>query len=348
MRAFFCLLALACASLACRAAPPAYAPFETLRADVARRVAANDFEGLLQEAERFQKSQERLPDGRWKLSTFYRGLREGLTSAAHGEAGWAREKAALAALAAAHPNSSNAWLMLATASAGQGWAVRGNGLAPTVSDADQARFVALLEEARQVLYRHQALLASNPQSYVLRIIIGAGAGDSPAELDTTFAKALRAAPDYQQVWFTRFNYLQPQWGGSIEQMTALVVRSTQYPSAADGTGLTARLLSYAADMGHPNLARQPGVDWAAVKRSYDDVLDRFPVDYNAESFVLQACGKVDKAETAHLIARIGHAMSPADLGDDARLYGLCADWAAGKVPAFYQQDYDTGQKILIQ
>lgn len=348
MRALLCLLALSCFSLTCNADAPRYANVDNLYANVARRVAAGEFESLLQEAVRYQKSQERLPDGRWKLAVFYDVLGWGYARAAHGEDAWSRMQSALATQADAHPTSSNAWLMLAALSESHAWAVRGSGYIDTVSPAGYTRFQELLEESRAVLYGHRSALADNPQWYAMRIAIGGYEGDAPAELDAVFAEAQRNSPGYQQTWFVRLNFLTPKWGGSVAQMVDFIVRSAQLPSATDGLGLTARLLRYADEDEYPDLVRQPGIDWAVVKKAYDDVLARFPVNFNAQYYVLEACGKSDKDETRHLLERVRADAPHPDLGTRAGIYSLCADWADGKIPGFALPDAITGQDVEIR
>ena len=333
MRAFVFLLSLMSVSLSCRADLPPYAPVVAMHSDVSERVREGQFEGLLLDADRFQKSQERFPDGRWKLAVLYRGLREGFSNNASQDSDWTLYQSKLVALANRYPKSSNAWLMLATLYDSHAWAVRGAGYANTVSDDSNARFHALLEQSREVLQRHKEAISGNPQWYALRINIGGSAGDDPAELDAVFAEALRKSPNYQQTWFSRLHFMTPKWGGTTDQMVALIARSEHYPSSTDGTGLTARLLWFAEGDGYPALVEQPGIDWVAVKKSFGDVLDRFPVDFNAQHFAVEACfGKLDKAEATHLVARVKTVPTAGDYSREAGLYRACVDWTQGKVP----------------
>jgi len=348
MRALASLIALLCLTLASRADARPYAPVDALHADVTRRIAAGQFEDLLQDTEQAQKSQQRLPDGRWRLAILYGGLRDGFRDAARGADDWDRFQAQLVTLTTHHPDSSNAWLMLASLHEAHAWGVRGTGYANSVNDANFARFHALLEQARTVLDKHHGLLKDNPQARALRIAIGGAAGDDPAELDAAFAEALRKSPNYHQAWFERLRFLTPQWGGSIDQMAAFIATASSHPSASDGNGMTARLLWIAQEFGHPDLARRPEIDWNAVRKSYDDVLDRFPDRFNAIEFALQACGKADKAETARLLARVKPEATPDDLGGSAGFFRACQDWTSGKVPNFVLRDPSTGKLTVIK
>ena len=210
MRALVFLLALLFVSLTCRADLPPYAPVVEMHTDVSQRIKAGQLEGLLLDADRFQKSQERFPDGRWKLAVFYRGLRDGFSDHAIREADWTRYQLTLTALANRHPASSNGWLMLAALHDSHAWAVRGGGYSNTVSDDANARFAALLEQSREVLNKHKAALSSNPQWYAQRIAIGGSAGDDARELDAIFEEGVRKEPGYQQTWFNRLHFMTPK------------------------------------------------------------------------------------------------------------------------------------------
>lgn len=342
MRRFLLVLALSCFSLACRAGSWSYGPSDTLYGDASRRVVAEDYEGLLKDAERFQTRQERLPDGRWKLSVLFGGLRSGFAQAAQDERDWARQESALIALATRHPTSSNAWLMLATMYDSQAWAVRGPGFSDTVSHEQYRRFRALLKQARAVLDGHRGSPEANPQWYALRVDIAGAGGEGNGKLDAIFEDALRVSPNYHETWFNRLNYLAPKWGGSVDQMLDLIAKSTRHASATDGTGLMARLMWVGQDCGCIDLLAQPGIDRAALRKSYDDVLDRFPVDFNAQHFVLQACAMGDKAETAHLLQRVS-AAAP-DIGEWQPTYERCRAWAVTKDRAPLSRNPALGQR----
>ena len=332
----------------CGAELPPYPPVEAMHADVARRIAAGEFSGLLEDADRFQKSQERFGDGRWKLAVFYRCLREGFSDHASSESDWHRYQTALAALTTSHARSSNAWLMLAALHDSHAWAERGGGYADTVTEVGFDHFKALLEQSREILNKHKAALSDNPQWYALRIAIGGSAGDDPRELDALFAEGVRKTPDYQQTWFARLHFLTPKWGGSIGEMANFIAHGRRFATGTEGAGMTARLLRFADDDGSYELVRQPGIDWDDVKKSYDDVLDRYPVNFNAQYYLLESCGKSDKLETAHLLVRSQALPVQADLGQNAGVYGLCVQWATGKIPAFIMRDHDTGVTRTIR
>lgn len=341
MRALVCLLASACFSLGCQAAPKpcchrastGYLPIEEMVGMLSVQVRAEQFEGVRKIGDRILPSPDaRFPDGRWVLPVFYDALDDGLSRAATGEADWTRYEQALTAMTERRPDSSTAWLMLATLHLSHAWSVRGGGTIDTVDDASLARFRALLARARALLDQHKEALVSNPQWYAMRLDIGGASSESRANVQAIFDEGVQRWPAYQPIWLTRLHYLAPKWGGSTAQMVDLVARAGRTPTETDGVGLVARLL-WAADRDDAlDLVRQPGIDWPLVKKSQDDVLDRYPDNVNVQLAVLEACHRPDKPETARLLARMENAPDFMTLGSRLDLFQQCIAWANDKRP----------------
>src|ERR1700761_3447635 len=74
MRRLFAAALLSVAATACQAELPLYEAVEDMHADAARRVAAGQFEGLVADADRYLKTEERFADGRWKLAILWWGI----------------------------------------------------------------------------------------------------------------------------------------------------------------------------------------------------------------------------------------------------------------------------------
>jgi hypothetical protein len=345
MRKLIALVLLCLVATASWAELPLYVAVEAMHRDVADRAASDQLGSVLADADKYLKTQERFADGRWKLAILLGGLRRGFESRARTGDDWARHEAAIRTLAHDHPDSQNAWLMLAILHQGHAWAVRGAGFSNTVSRDRQRTFTKYLAAARQVLDAHPA--PANPAWHQLQIDIGGALGDGPAALDAMFAKAVRAQPDYQQTWFSRLNYLTPKWGGSMDDLVRFINDSARVPTT-EGHGMMARLLWIADTAGYPETIADPRIDWKAVKQAYDDVLAHYPDDWNAQWFFLQACDHADKAEAVHLLSYVRHDPSPALLQDNVQVFNVCRDWARGKLPMFMMRDTATGQLRRIE
>lgn len=345
MRTLIVLVLLWFAAASCRAELPSYLAVEAMHDDAATRIAAGQFDGLLADADKYLASRERFADGRWKLAILLGGVRRGFSQNARSPQDWAQYETALKALAARHPASADAWLFLAVLEDSHAWAERGGGYSSTVSDAGASAFHRYLSQSRDWLDGHK--MAANPAWYELRISVGGALGDSPEALDRLFFEAIKREPGYQQTWFSRMMFLTPKWGGDIGDMVGFINHAARVTSPTEGRGMMARLVWIASEQGYDLTLIAPEIDWTTVKVSIDDVLRRYPDEWNAQWFFFEACKHSDKAEAQHLLSFIKSPPSPALLRQNASVYGLCLDWATGKIPAFVMRDHETGTTKTI-
>lgn len=341
------LAVLACLAVTpCRAELPLAAAIEGLRTQARAQVAAGRLDELLADLDQSLRTQARLADGRWKLALQLGSARRAFEAVAQGPADWDRNEAALKALAARHPESPNAWILQAQFEEAHAWAERGRGYADSVSPAAFAAFRRHLRAGLDVLQAHQTL--DNPAWYESRIALGGPLGDSPEELDAILQAAIRRQPDYQQTWFSRLTWLTPQWGGSLDDMARLINQAARTTAGTERSGMMARLLWIASEQGQHEVIDLPAIDWAVVKRSFGDVLTRYPNEWNAQWFFYEACRHADRPAATFLRKFVKSPPSAALLREHLASYTMCVDWESGKIPRFTLRDPDTGKSRLIE
>ncbi len=335
------LAVLTCfATIPCRAELPVVVEIDAIRADAKTRIAAGDLSGLLADADKYLQKKERLADGRWKLAILYGALNFGFSADGHASRDWVQIESGLRALTEKQPSSANAWVFLAAWHEYHAWAMRGSGYVDTVSKDNEAAFERGLAQARAVLDAHRN--SDNPAWYVSRMSVGGALGESPQDLDRLFFEAIRHEPGYQQIWFTRLAFLEPKWGGSIEDMVSFINSAARITSATEGRGMMARLLLTADDSGYSEVKKRPEIAWDAVKVSYDDVLKRFPDDWNAQRFFFEACRRSDKPEARHLLTFVKQAPSDALFKRKSAAYAQCVAWANDALAVPPTRDSGTG------
>jgi hypothetical protein len=345
MRQMLLAFILWLAAAGCHAANATRAAVTQLHEEAAQRIATGQFEHLLAEADRYQKSHERIADGRWKLALLLGGMRRGFEAAARSPEDWAAFDRSLRALAAAHPDSPNAWLFVAVLEDSHAWAARGHGPAASVTTMGFGAFRSHGERARTLLEEHPT--PGNPAWYALRISVGGALQESAETLDRLFDDAFRHEPDYHQTWFSRVMYLEPQWGGSADDVVRFALRGAKTISPAEGRGMLARVLWTAFDAGVLEALASPAVDWNVLKASMEDVLRRYPDDWNAQPFLLEACTRSDKAEARHLLTFVKEPPIPEALDDNVEVFKACIAWANSDLPVFRLR-YDRGGPQLVR
>jgi hypothetical protein len=345
MRHALLALTLSLAAAGGHAANATQAAVAQLRADAADAIAAGQFGRLLDEADQALKSRERIVDGRWKLALLLGGMRRGFERAVHSPEDWATLEKSLRAQAAAHPESPNAWLLVAVLEDSHAWALRGPGNAPEVPAMGFDAFKRYNERARTVLEEHPA--RANPAWFALRIKVGGELHETDEALDRLFDDAIRREPDYQQTWFSRVTFLEPQWGGSVEAVVRLANRGAKDLSPAEGRGMMARVLWLVRDSGVTEALTHRDVDWNVLKASMDDVIRRYPDDWNAQPFLFEACARSDKAEARHLASFVKEAPIAELLDDNVAGFRACQEWTRSDLPAFRLR-YDQAGLHLVR
>ena len=338
--AFFLWLAAA----SCHAVNATQAAEESLHEDAAARIAAGQFESLLSDADKSLKSRERIADGRWKLALLIGGMRRGFERAVRSPEDWAAFDKTLRSLAAMHPDSPDAWLFVAVLADSHAWAARGHGTADGITTMGFDAFRRYNEQARTALDEHP--VHANPAWYALRIRVGGALHESGEQLDRLFADAFQREPGYQQTWFSRMTFFEPQWGGSVEEVVRFANRGAPDTSPTEGRGMMVRLLGLAYDSGVATAMTDPGVNWDTLKASMEDVLQRYPDDWNAQPFFFVACSHSDKAEARHLLGFIKEPPIAEALNGNVEVFQACVDWANGKLPGFRMHDDNGGVRLI--
>ncbi len=346
MRTLLAAALLSIAAMTCHAGLPLYQAPEDMHADAARRVAAGQFEGLVADADRHLKTEERFTDGRWKLAVLRWGVGHALEHGNLSHAAWVRDEAAVTALANKRPDPPNGWLMVAALEDRRAWAARDNGYSSELDRMQEGRFDQYSAKASRLLMAHPA--PGNPAWHAESLSVEADRGASPKALDEMFAEAIKHSPDYQQTWFTRLHYLEPKWGGSLDDMVDLVDLASSWTSAAEGRGMMARLLWAASKEGYDEPLADPKISWDAVKAYFEDVLRHYPDDWNTQWFFIQACKRGDKAEAAHLLAFVKQPPSNALFEPSGVPFDGCAAWANRKANSFMMLAPATGQPRRIR
>jgi hypothetical protein len=158
----------------------------------------------------------------------------------------------------------------------------------------------------------------SPIWYWIALIVAGSSGRSAAEQDALFEVAVKRFPSYQPLYYTRMNYLLPQWGGSYDAVERFVRASVARTSETEGSALYAWLY---VDLGNGrknlggDLFEVTKVSWPSMKKGFEDLVARYPADTNKNLFATYACRARDKETTGRLLTELG---AKAKLGSAAQ------------------------------
>ncbi|WP_416759707.1 hypothetical protein ACNI65_23095 [Roseateles sp. So40a] len=303
-------------------APPE-ALTEAALSDLRERVNRATTQGRHVDILRLIDTPTRLPDGssqsRW--AAIYYG--EALSHVIYGDEAWRAMQRQLERLAEQQPH---AWILVAHAHVAQAWQARGDGMAGSVTPAQQARFQALLGQAAKTLDQHKAELAEMPEWYALRLHLATEAGEPESARRRWFVEGVLRHPANQGIYFARMRQLTPKWGGSEPAMFDLlddIARSDDPAVLAEG--LYARVLFFAEREGYP-LVRHPRVKLERMNADIDRIVASYPVQWNVQPFLVARCSLADRARSEQLVPALRRPVSGRVSAEDAELYASCLSW----------------------
>ena len=280
---------------------------QAIKTEVGRLLDAGDFAGLEARAAEYRDQQSRTRSGVWKLTVFYSGFHAKARLNGKDDPRWKVLSDQLRAWQHAYPESptpviANAVVMKRYAKA----------LKPVVllqrastSNAEDAAFVSALMANKAYLEKHKAIAARDPHYYVIWSNLAFALGTGAAEFFDTVDEGMRTHPDYYQLYFAAMDFHAPQLRGDAKAVEAFANMAVERTKAEEGLGLYARVYWYAmsAFFGE-DMFRRSMVDWTKMSKGIDDVLARYPDQWNINNFALVSCLAGDAAKTASLMGRI--------------------------------------------
>jgi hypothetical protein len=308
----------------------------TERAAIQRRVSQLYLQGKFQELEKigddYLQTKARTGSGLWKTTVYHGTFALIFNVDRKEEEYWSRLEQPARKWVEAHPQSAPARLAYAQWLMNRGWSFRGSGYAHTVRPEDWKPFREYTQKARSYLEEHKAVASKNPNWYVLMAIVGNRQSWPEERFAALVEEGLNREPFFYQLYFSALDYYTPKWGGSaaaVEQFAQDAVKRTR---SVEGYGMYARIYWYASQSQYNvRLFTESQANWASMKRGIDDVLKKYPDNWNIQNFALFACLAEDKAKTAELFARIeGHPIMEA-WGETSN-FNQCKAWATAEGP----------------
>ncbi len=279
---------------------------EQIMSEVAQLFRSEQFAALEVMAYSYRANKSRTSSGIWKLEIFYRGLSRVFDWNNSAEDYWAECERLSDAWLAAYPKSPTAQLARVALLTNRAWATRGTGYANTVKSEDWAPFFAIVDEAHDYLVKTKTTASSDPHWYTSMAEVATFQGWPAEDFAALIDEALDREPFYYNTYFMALNRYLPKWGGSAEAVERFAREAMERTSAVDGRGMYARIYWNAAYSHYKdNLFAGSDVDWAEMKRGFDDVLARYPDSWNLNQYGRFACMAGDSAKILELIDRIG-------------------------------------------
>lgn len=276
--------------------------------EVARLMDANDYAGLEAMANDYRRKKSQTGSGVWKLSQFYQGISDKFDTRDQDGDIWDARGRWMTDWLRKFPNSPTAELAGAQLRVNLAWSYRGtSGYAHKVDKERWAAFKAQNRFAGEYLAVIRKVGRKDPEWYSLALEVARKGGVSDAEYVALFDEATRRHPDYLEIHFQGVTNYLPKWGGNAEALDALVTFSQKRVRAKDRAMLYARMYWSASQFQYgTTLFEDSKANWPRMQRGFNDMLERYPSEWNLQAYAYFACAAGDSIASQSLISRMTH------------------------------------------
>lgn len=185
------------------------------------------------------------------------------------------------------------------------WNARGGGSSAATPEEARQLFREGLAKAAKALKDSEAAGKETPLWYWTALIVAGSSGASTEAFDTLFDEATARFPTYHTFYYTRVNYLLPQWGGNFKRIDAFVQQSVKRTSATEGSAFYAWIYLDVLQNISGDYLQVTEATWPKMKQAFDDLVTRYPDSWNRNLYATFACRARDRETTARLLGTLG-------------------------------------------
>lgn len=270
--------------------------FEMAQMGVWQFIQSHDFEKIDRMYDEFLRDGKRASDGVLMIDAFRRAFDSLFDISSESELAaffkeWREKSPASRLLPVAQ---AHMWEALA-------WKARGSTGASEVTRGGGDLFKERLRKAAGALEASVDVGKESPIWYWVVLIVAGSSGRPEAQFDTLYNEAVTKFPGYLPLYYTRVNYLLPQWGGNWDKVDGFVADAVARTQAADGTALYAWIYADVNRKSGGNIFGESRLQWPAMKASFEDILKRYPDAWNRGLYATFACLARDRETTARLL-----------------------------------------------
>jgi len=205
------------------------------------------------------------------------------------------------------------------------WLWRGDGYAGDVRKDAWKPFSDQIATTRDVLMAHREA-AIDPEWFITMENVARAQSMPDEEANTLLADAIGKHKYYYRIYQTAVLRLLPQWGGSWDEVEQFANSAADTTKDKDGDTFYTRVYMAIGDCGC-GIFRDSNVNWSRMKSGFEEIVKRYPDEWNLNNFAYYACQAQDRETAKALFARFTRKFSDAWNYDDAA-YEKCKAWAS--------------------
>lgn len=305
------LLGAVCLSVSAEAAGiPAGLPELEMRSAIEREAsemyAAGDLRALDARSDTYVDGGVRTSSGLWVSGIFASGVESAIVDPRPSDsAGWDALERRVKEWASDSPQSALAHLMVGETISRRAWSIRGGGFANTVAPDAWAPFRKHLARARKYLVSKEKVASGHPQYYATLVGLDTALNVGDAQVRKDFDAGVRRYPNYYPLYFAMLNHLMPKWHGGPGEIETFAKAAVDATRDLEGEGMYARIYWFAAQNGYDDtLFLASFARWDRMRAGFEDVIARYPDQWNLQNYAHFACEAGDAETVAKLLPRL--------------------------------------------
>jgi len=289
---------------------------------------ADDYTGLEKMANEYRINETRTSSGLWKLTLYYAGFDEILSYQTNSPEKWSELLHKFELWKSKYPKSATPFIAKSIILMKQAWSIRGTGYSNTVAKEAWAPFYKKIEESRRVLEESQSVSKLDPNWYVVMSDIANIESWENYKFEKLINEGLSSNPYFYQLYFSAMYYYTPKWHGNAKQIEEFARAALERTKEQEGHSMYARIYWFASQSQFEGeLFDRSDVDWSLMSKGIDDVLIKYPDQWNINNFALFSCLARDKNKTNKLIAMIINKPIEKAWLNNLSIYDQCKNWA---------------------
>lgn len=319
-----------------QAAPSVAVSEDSARTEIALRAGLLVHEGNFGEIDRvygeYLSDARRTPSGLWAVGIFQDATISTLIGSREpsSDADWDALETVTLNWAKSAPESALAPIVHAEVIKARAWRIRGQGSARTVQKEAWTPFYAHLKRARTYLQKQSAVASKDPNYYALMItLMRESSDDSDPRL--VFDEGVKKFPGYYPIYFSMLAYLLPMWHGDAQSIETFARDATARTRKIEGDGMYARIYWFAAQAQYrEGVFDQSSVDWKMMRSGFEDIIKRYPDQWNLQHYMRFACLAGDAETVRGLLPKVREPVDRILIWDGVPDYDDCKRSARGK------------------
>ena len=258
------------------------------------------FEKIEKDAIESREQNLTISDGQPRLATIYSALAgcEYLGCRFNlGDREWKQKQERLEEWLNKDPSSITAQIGNAFHYVETAWHYRGSGYSNTVDDEALIKFKKYLEIGRNKLNNLSDEAKKDPGWYHAMLQVALHQGWSLEDFNKLFYEAIDLHPTYIPYYFYKDAYMEPKWYGSVELFKEYVDEMVERTRDILGEQLYARLHWSSKDN---EMFASGKTDWNRMKKGFEELISKYPDNWNKYNFLIFACTAQDWKKTKEL------------------------------------------------